>query len=82
MHRKMDQMITCIEQLCYVNGDETKHLFASLFDNHNNGPHGSPRNLAGSDSLNILSRNNSRSHSMDHFLFDSFYDDAVSNSSQ
>ena len=82
----MDNMVSCIEQLCYVNGNQTKHLFASLFENHNGGSAGvvgTPRSgggiMSAPSSDMIMSRNGSRSGSndgsMSDFLFESFYDD-------
>ena len=83
MRRKMDNMVSCIEQLCYVNGDQTKHLFASLFDSHDGGHAGTvgtPRSgmmSAPSSELDNISRHGSRSGSNDSsmrdFLFENFY---------
>tara|TARA_B110000091_G_C13566334_1_gene370677 strand:+ start:191 stop:628 length:438 start_codon:yes stop_codon:yes gene_type:complete len=83
MRRKMDNMVSCIEQLCYVNGDQTKHLFASLFDSHDGGTAGmvgTPRSgmmSAPSSEMDNISRHGSRSgsndSSMSDFLFENFY---------
>jgi hypothetical protein len=85
MRRKMDNMVSCIEQLCYDNGDQTKHLFASLFDSHDGGTAGmvgTPRSgmmSAPSSEMDNISRHGSRSgsndSSMSDFLFDDFYDE-------
>jgi len=89
MKRKMDNVVSCIEQLCYVNGDQTKHLFASLFENDTSGDAapsspGHPNHLNRPNSMSMSSsedsmssRTNSRSvdGSMADFLFEGFYDD-------
>ena len=85
MRRKMENIVSCIEQLCYVNGDQTKHLFASLFETQipqsPNGGRG--MSTGGIDSMSASnsellmasrSRGDGSMEMSSDFLFDGFYD--------
>ena len=85
MRREMENIVSCIEQLCYVNGDQTKHLFASLFETHipqsPNGGRG--MSTSGIDSISASnsellmasrSRGDGSMEMSSNFLFDGFYD--------
>jgi len=70
LRRKMDNVMSCIEQLCYINGDQTKQLFSSLFENSNDnnqnmgiGEHPSPGSISRASSR-------SRDGSYSDFLFE------------